>query len=218
MRLLIAERDEQTRRFLVDNLAADGFEVYQAAGPTEAAALMERHSFDLCVVALNGMTLSFLDAHACKQPVVILAAHVDHRDIVRFLDRGADDVVVKPFSYTELLARIRATLRRGELAPVVIEPVPGLVIDPMAHLVTLDGEPVAMPKKEFAMLHLLASEPARVFTKAELERKIWGSSNGNSRTLDAHASRLRGKLGRHLVVNVWGVGYRLVDARVPAVA
>jgi len=124
--------------------------------------------------------------------------------------------VGKPFSYPELRARIVALLRRSSRRPsgprLQIGP---LEVDPLCRQVWLDGRSIHLSKKEFSLLRALAEEPTRVFTREELLRGVWGfQSLGTTRTLDSHASRLRKKLsvgGSSFVVNVWGVGYRLVD-------
>ena len=138
-------------------------------------------------------------------------------------ERGADDFVGKPFSYGELRLRIAAILRRtrdgrrrGRLRVGELE------IDPAARTARLRGRPVELSTKEFGLLLALAADPTRVFTKQDLLRDVWGyRAMGATRTLDSHACRLRQKLGRagdRFVINVWGVGYRLVDGPVePAV-
>jgi DNA-binding response OmpR family regulator len=149
--------------------------------------------------------------------MMVLSGRAGEMDRLRGFERGADDFVAKPFSYPELLARIRAVLRRsrGRRTGAGILKVGALVIDPVSHQVTLRGKPVVLPGKEFALLVALATEPTRVFSKEELLRDVWGfRSMGRTRTLDSHACRLRHKLGvdgDHFVVNVWGIGYRLVD-------
>jgi len=150
---------------------------------------------------------------------VVLSGRAGEADRVRGLQRGADDYLVKPFSYAELLGRIRAVLRRASArsrrgALCVGE----LTVDPSTRAVRLAGRPVELSAKEFALLHHLAEDPERVYTKRELLRDVWGFvAEGNTRTLDAHACRLRKKLGRESgrpwVLNVRGVGYRLTDAR-----
>src|SRR5204862_3462641 len=127
------------------------------------------------------------------------------------------DYVAKPFVYDELVARIRAVLRRTRpLAPDHLRAGP-IVVDRAARRVTVAGERVTLAGKEYALLLKLASEPTRVFTKDELLRDVWGfRSLGRTRTLDSHASRLRRKLnaangGGDYVLNVWGVGYKLAD-------
>jgi DNA-binding response OmpR family regulator len=129
------------------------------------------------------------------------------------------DAIGKPFSYQELRGRIGAILRRA--APrraagrIRVGP---LELDPLSRSVSIEGQPIHLSKKEFALLRALAEDPTRVFTREELLRGVWGfRSMGTTRTLDSHASRLRKKLqlaGGGFVVNVWGVGYRLIDGRI----
>jgi len=135
--------------------------------------------------------------------------------LVDALDRGCDDFLARPFVYDELLARIRAVLRRTS-APVAerIEAGP-ITIDRATRRVTVDGRPVALAAKEYDLLLHLAGDPTRVFTKEQLLRDVWGfRSQARTRTLDSHASRLRRKLteagGAACVINEWGVGYRLL--------
>jgi DNA-binding response OmpR family regulator len=135
---------------------------------------------------------------------------------VRYFEHGSDDVVGKPFCYPELLARIRAVLRRCyERAPSRTMRVGALRIDVAGRAVHLDGTLVELAAKEYALLVHLATAPTRVFTKQELLRDVWGyRSMGSTRTLDAHAIKLRHKLRAvhdgSWVENVWGVGYCLV--------
>jgi DNA-binding response OmpR family regulator len=153
---------------------------------------------------------------ACDVPVIVLGRpDSDAVDRVRAFDGGCDDYLARPFHYEELLARIRAVLRR--VSPPVRErlAIGSLTIDRAARRVTVADVPVALAAKEYELLVRLAAEPARVFTKEELLREVWGfRSLGRTRTLDSHASRLRRKLaaaGGDFVRNVWGVGYSLVD-------
>jgi DNA-binding response OmpR family regulator len=148
--------------------------------------------------------------------VIVLTSHPDEIHRVRLLERGGDDVIAKPFSYPELRARITAILRRT--APRQPRPVltaGPLRLDPHRRTVTLDDRLIDLSVIEYRLLHMLASEPERVFTRAELMADIWGyTTAGRSRTLDSHACRLRAKLANpthKLIVNVWGVGYRLID-------
>ena len=227
--LLLVEDDEATRTFLVDNLAADGFQVATASAPGEAVRAVELRRPDLVLLDLlleggNGLTVldrvrsadglgSRIDPDV---PVIVLSARAAEVDRVRGFARGADDYVVKPFSYPELVARVRAVLRRTAGRPRGgVARVGELTVDPVTRAVRLRGAPVALSAKEFSLLHTLASDPTRVFPKVELLRDVWGYlSSGNSRTVDAHACRLRRKLlgaGRRYVVNVRGVGYRLTE-------
>jgi DNA-binding response OmpR family regulator len=149
-------------------------------------------------------------------PVIVLSGRVDEADRVRGFVRGADDYLPKPFSYSELLGRIRAVLRRASGRPLRgVLRVGELTVDPVTRAVRLAGERVDLSAKEFALLHALAGDPTRVYLKNDLLRDVWGyASIGATRTVDAHACRLRKKLsrgGRTYVTNVRGVGYRLTD-------
>jgi DNA-binding response OmpR family regulator len=147
--------------------------------------------------------------------VILLAPSSDLIDRVRALDRGADDVVGRPFAYEELLARIRALLRRSTSTPAEVLVAGDLVVDRRTRRVSVRDTIVPVSAKEFELLARLAVEPHRVFTKEQLLREVWGfRSLGRTGTLDSHASRLRRKLtaagAGSVVVNVWGVGYRLM--------
>lgn len=232
--VVIVEDHATTRRFLADNLLADGYEPLEAEGARDGLRLMASHAPDLAVVDLGLPDRDGLDLlHEVRSseesisridprlPIVLLTGRAGELDRVRGFERGADDYLVKPFSYPELRGRIAAVLRRCALRPgagrLRVGP---LEVDPLARRVELDGAPVAVSKKEFALLRALAAEPTRVFTREELLRGVWGyPSVVPTRTLDSHASRLRRKLADAgapgLIVNVWGVGYRLVDGCPP---
>ena len=227
--ILIVEDHLATRRFLADNLAADGYEPLEAESAHAALRLMSGKSPDLAIVDLalpdrDGLDLlrevRASDATASRLdprlPVIVLTGRGGELDRVRGFERGCDDYVVKPFSYAELRGRIGALLTRSRHRPgsgrLRVGP---LEVDPLSRTVEIDGRPIHLSKKEFALLRALAEDPTRVFTREELLRGVWGfRSLGHTRTLDSHASRLRKKLavaGGGFVVNVWGVGYRLID-------
>ncbi len=227
--VLVVEDDEATRGFLVENLAADGFRVCAAAGAGEGVRAIEVRKPDLVLLDLmlgdaSGLTLldrvRSADGLASRidpeTPIVVLTGRGGETDRLRGFARGADDYIVKPFSYPELLSRMRALLRRTDRRPLRgLIRVGDLAIDPTTRAVRLEGVPVHLSAKEFALLHALATDPVRVFGKAELLRDVWGyMSMGSTRTLDAHACRVRKKLAaskRPLVLNVRGVGYRLTE-------
>jgi DNA-binding response OmpR family regulator len=228
--LLVVEDDERTRTFLADNLAADGYKVATASAAGEGLRAIEVRSPQLVVLDLlleDGNGLELLDRVRGSDglasridpdlPIIVLSGRTDETDRLRGFDRGADDFVPKPFLYGELLARIRALLRRANGRPQRgVMRVGELTIDPSTRAVRLAGRPVHLSAKEFALLQALAEQPTRVYGKQELLRDVWGYlSMGNTRTLDAHACRLRKKLSassRPWVVNVRGVGYRLTEA------
>jgi DNA-binding response OmpR family regulator len=220
--ILVVEDDDVTREFLADNLKADSYAVVTAASGREAFNLLEIKDCNLLL--LDVMLPDASGYEICRRvresdglaqridpslPVIMLTARASDADRVRGFARGADDYVVKPFHYPELVARIGAVLRRAndrrERGAIQIGE---LHIDPVAREVTLDDRSIELSAKEFALLRTLAEGPTRVFTKEELLRDVWGFKlMGSTRTLDSHASRLRRKLGssgRRWIINVWG--------------
>jgi DNA-binding response OmpR family regulator len=211
--LLLAEPEAATRGFLERHLRQDGFEVVEALDG-EALELLELKRPDL-VLAADSLAFD-LRRHISDVPVIVLGrADSDPVDRVRAFDGGCDDYVSRPFHYEELLARIRAVLRRVSPPPRELIEVGSLEIDRAARRVTVDRVGVVLAAKEYDLLLKLAGEPSRVFTKEQLLREVWGfRSLGRTRTLDSHASRLRRKLaaaGGDFVRNVWGVGYSLLN-------
>ena len=228
--VLVVEDDGPTSAFLADNLGADGYRVFCSSEAGEAVRALEVRQPDLLLLDLGleaGSGLEVLDRLRAADPaasrmdpdlpVIILTGRAGEVDRVRGFARGADDYVAKPFSYPELVARVRALLRRARGRRVSgLLRAGELTVDPLTRAVRLAGRPVALSAKEFGLLRVLAGEPERVFSKAELLRDVWGyRAAGTSRTVDAHACRLRAKLAggaRRYVLNVRGVGYRLTEA------
>jgi DNA-binding response OmpR family regulator len=219
--LLLAETEPSTREFLQRHLADDGFDVLGAEAERDALDLVERlkpslvlTSIELCRRLRQGEPGRTWDRDV---PVIVLGeSQADAVDRVRAFDRGCDDYVARPFHYDELLARIRAVLRRTSPSPRERLQAGPIVVDCVTRRVTVHARALSLPAKEYELLAKLATEPARVFTKEQLLRDVWGyRSIGRTRTLDSHASRLRRRLaeagGGACVVNVWGVGYRLLD-------
>ncbi|MGH3022524.1 MAG: response regulator transcription factor [Gaiellaceae bacterium] len=228
--MLVVEQEEPTRRFLAQQLADDGFEVFAADRAAPALELVESAHPDLVLLEAVLPDVSGFDL--CSRlragepgrawnrdvPVIIVSARSDPVDRVRGFARGADDYVAKPFVYEELVARMRAVLRRTGGPPRHRLAVRDLEIDLASRVVCVNGDAVQLSAKEFDLLVALAEDPERVFHKEDLLRDVWGfRSLGRTRTLDSHASRLRRKLNTNgecaYVLNVWGVGYRLVAAR-----
>lgn len=229
--ILLATADAERAAYLGDQLSADGFELVLADATDPAIRQLERCFPDAVVIDTRLPDRPGLDLIAALRssqerhsrvdpdtPVIALTDRADPLERIRALERGADDVIGGELHYPELLARLRAVLRRAEgRSRHALLRVGPLVVDPLGRRVELGEAPVELSQKEFALLRVLASEPTRVFSKDELLRTIWGfRSSGRTRTLDSHACRLRQKLARadadgRFVVNVWGVGYRLVD-------
>jgi DNA-binding response OmpR family regulator len=219
--VLVADPEPETREYLGRQLADDGFDVLGAARRSEALELVERArpdlvllgELDLCLRLRRGEPGRTWDRNV---PVIVLAAGSDPIERVRAFERGADDVLGRPFAYDELVARIRALIRRTSAPADDLIVAGDLVIDRPTRRVTVRETAVDLSAKEFELVSKLASEPYRVWTKADLLRDVWGfKAIGRTRTLESHASRVRKKLcvapDDRFVVNVWGVGYRLLE-------
>jgi len=229
--VLIAEQEERYRAFLAAQLTADGAEVYVAQDVVQARARAATHDPDAVILgrldgpaAAPGLLREIRSGDGLHgQPardVAVLAVLDDDGElaVLRAFDAGADDVVSRSGSYPVLRARLRVMmLRPRDRSASPTCRVGELAIDRAGREVRLRGRLVELSAKEFALLSALAAHPSRVFTKDELLRDVWAfKSAGRTRTLDSHACRLRAKLGAvagdRFVVNVWGVGYRLVDS------
>jgi two-component system phosphate regulon response regulator PhoB len=226
--VLLVEREAPIRDHLSRQLADDGFAVFAADGANAALDLVESKRPDL--VLLDAILPDASGFEVCGRlragepgrawnrdvPVIMVSTRGDPSDRMRGFARGADDYVVRPFVYEELVARMRAVLRRTSRPPHPRMAVGELEIDLASRVVRVGASQVQLSAKEFDLLVALAEDPERVFRKEELLRDVWGfRSLGRTRTLDSHASRLRRKLNANggeacFVVNVWGVGYRLV--------
>ena len=216
MRLLLVEDDEMIAETVLESLRREGYAVDWARDGREAELSLDHGVYDLVLLDLGLPKKDGIDVlngyrgRGGEAPIIILTARDAVTDRITGLDAGADDYLVKPFDLDELAARARALLRRrtGKKQPVYTHG--DLALDPAAHEVTLAGAAVALVPREFALLHILIEEPARVFTKAELEDRLygWGEEVG-SNTIEVHVHSLRRKLGAEQIVTVRGVGYRL---------
>ncbi len=229
--ILIVETDADLGRQLVDQLHADGHPADLARTANHARHLAHARQPRLLLLGELDTprgTLDLLESiRNCPTrdtnsqqwsptvPVIVLSSRTTQPDLLRAFDAGADDFLPRPVPYLELRARIQAVLRRcqrtPEHPPLQIGP---LTIDHTSHTASLHGKPLDLRRKEYDLLLHLAANPKRVFHKHELLSAVWGyRAPGSTRTLDSHASRLRRKLGitgEHWIINVWGVGYRLV--------
>jgi len=221
-RVLVVEDEESFSEALSYMLRKEGFEVAVAATGPAALEEFDRSGADL--VLLDLMLPGLSGTEVCRAlraksnvPVIMLTAKDSEVDKVVGLELGADDYVTKPFSSRELVARIRAVLRRGyeadEMVPGALEVGP-VRMDVERHVVAVDGRAVSMPLKEFDLLELLLRNAGRVLTRGQLIDRVWGSDYvGDTKTLDVHIKRLRAKvepdpaLPRYLVT-VRGLGYK----------
>jgi two-component system response regulator RegX3 len=222
-RVLVVEDEESFSDALSYMLKREGFETAVAATGPDALAEFDRGGAD--IVLLDLMLPGLSGTEVCRQlrsrsgvPIIMLTAKDGEIDKVVGLELGADDYVTKPYSARELVARIRAVLRRRGEAEVPTEPVleAGPVrMDVERHVVAVDGESVALPLKEFDLLELLLRNAGRVLTRMQLIDRVWGSDYvGDTKTLDVHVKRLRAKIepdpaNPRYLLTVRGLGYKL---------
>ncbi len=221
-RILVVEDEDSFSDPLSYLLRREGYDVAVADDGTTALEEFDRNGADL--VLLDLMLPGLPGTEVCRQlrargnvPVIMLTAKDSEIDKVVGLELGADDYVTKPYSSRELVARVRAVLRRGVepevLVPTTVEAGP-VRMDVERHVVTVDNSTVAMPLKEFELLEILLRNAGRVLTRMQLIDRVWGSDYvGDTKTLDVHVKRLRSKIEpdpgqpRHLVT-VRGLGYK----------
>ncbi len=221
-RILVVEDEESFSDALSFMLKREGFEVTVAADGNVAVSEFDANGADL--VLLDLMLPGISGTEVCKNirsksnvPIIMVSAKDGEIDKVLGLELGADDYVTKPFSSRELLARVRAVLRRhgevDDLVPLVVEAGP-VRMDVDRHVVTVRGTSVPMPLKEFDLLEMLVRNSGRVMTRGQLIDRVWGADYvGDTKTLDVHVKRLRAKIEEdpanpvHLVT-VRGLGYK----------
>jgi len=214
MRLLLVEDDPMIGESVRAGLQQDGFAVDWVQDGRAAELALDANTYDTLLLDLGLPRKTGLEVLASLRrrgntiPVLILTARDAVADRVKGLDAGADDYLVKPFDLEELAARVRALLRRksGRADPVV--QVGTLVINPATHEVSLAGKPISLSAREFALLHALASRPGVVYSRTQLEEKLYGwGQEVESNTVEVYVHSLRRKLGTNLIQNVRGVGY-----------
>ena len=234
-RILIVEDEVDLSHLLRTHLQQDGHEVVQAIDGPTGLTLVEQHRPDLVILdwmlpGLDGLAVCRRIRERHLVPVIMLTARGEEIDRVLGLEAGADDYVPKPFGIRELLARVRAALRRGAIGGTAGGPTPPsesevpaapapimrgpLHIDPAARTATVDGAAIDLTRTEFDLLFLLVANAGRAFSRDFLLERIWGyAHDGGGRVVDSHVARLRRKLGPmgERIVTVWGVGYRFAD-------
>ncbi len=226
-KILVVDDEPTYRDALAFNLRRDGYQVAVAADGVAAVAAFETESPDLILLDLMLPGLSGIEV--CKRvrttsnvPIIMVTAKDDEVDKVVGLEVGADDYLTKPYSYRELVARIRAVLRRTspadkvEAEPPAFLEVGDLTLDSDAHVVTVGGTPVQMPLREFELLEMFMENPGRVLTRAQILDRIWGLDYiGDTKTLDVPVKRIRAKIEEdpahpQVLITVRGLGYKLV--------
>ncbi len=228
--ILVVEDEVDISNLMRSHLEAEGHTVYQAFDGPTALALVEAHPMQLVILdwmlpGLDGLAVCRRLRENYLMPIIMLTARSEEIDRVLGLEAGADDYVTKPFGMRELLARVRALLRRVALdtqpAAAATSQATGadpeqivcgpLTLDLARHIVTLDDAEMDLTPKEFELLTLFARHPGRAFSREYLLEQIWGYDyDGYDRTVDTHITRLRKKLGPlgEKIVTIWSVGYR----------
>jgi DNA-binding response OmpR family regulator len=231
--ILIVDDEREILDLLHAYLVKEGFEVVQAANGLQALNFVRQFQpnlivLDILLPDLDGFELCRTIRQEYSTPIIMLTCRSEEVDKILGLGLGADDYVTKPFSPRELVARVKAHLRRsrmtlGSQSPQIPQSkklvFPGLVIDPDAHEVRVEGVIIDLSPKEFQLLCLLASNPKRVFTKEQLYNLVWGYCSGcDEKAVAVYVARIREKLKNfpaiaEYIKTVWGIGYKFEAAR-----
>lgn len=223
-KILVADDDPHIRRLIAELLMAEGFKVLMAEDGEEAMQVcLEEHPdlmvLDIIMPKMDGMEVCRRLRDETAAPIVFLTAKDDITDLVSGLAIGGDDYITKPFKGAELIARVKAALRRGDMVRDSTEKeeyvsIGGLEIDRKRREISLDGKPVDLTQTEFDLLWLLASHRGTVYSRKDIVKALWGYEDpGISRTIDTHVARLRKKIERdssnpEFIKTVTGVGYK----------
>ena len=223
-RILLVEDDKEIREGVEIFLKSQGYVVFQAADGLEGLKALEENEIDLAIVdvmmpKMDGLEVCRRIRKAGNTPVMMLTAKGETFDKVLGLELGADDYMVKPFDAKEVVARIKAVLRRCQTTTAAAESTEGVIefdnlrLDMNSYELRVKGKVVEAPPKELELLNCLASHPNRVYTRDQLLDEVWGFEYyGDSRTIDVHVKRLREKLentsDQWSLKTVWGVGYK----------
>lgn len=223
MRVLVVEDERDLNRILVKTLAAEGYSADACYDGVEALEYLAGAEYDVVVLdvmmpRMDGMEmLRRMRDGGDDTPVIMLTAKDSVPDRVRGLDTGADDYLVKPFSFDELLARIRVATRKRTGAATNVFSLADLVVDTAAHTVTRGGRPISLSSKEFALLEYMIRNKGTVLSRESIENNLWNYDySGGSNVVDVYISYLRRKIDsgstEKLIHTVWGVGWVLREA------
>ncbi len=218
MKVMIVDDEADIREILSFNLSAAGYETVEC-GTAEAAHLQIRQGripdiilLDVMLPGMSGFQLAdkLRKEYGCTVPIIFLTARNAENDLLTGFSAGGDDYISKPFSVNEVIARIKAVLKRTGNVPLKSIVIGGIVIDTVNMNVTVDGTPVAFSRKEYDILLLLASNPGKTYSRTDLIQELWKDAPYVlDRTVDVHIARIRSKLGKYrdILVNRAGFGY-----------
>jgi two-component system, OmpR family, response regulator QseB len=217
MRVLLAEDDTMIGEAVRAGLRRQGFTVDWVRDGAAAEQALNAEPYEACVLDLglprkDGLAvLRDLRRRGSSLPVLVLTARDAVTSRVEGLDAGADDYLVKPFDLIELVARLRAIMRRNAGRAAAVIEHRGVTLDPATLVVTRNGEAIQLSPREFALLHALIEHPGRILSRAQLEERLYGwGEEVESNVIEVHVHTLRRKLGVDFIRNVRGVGYRVV--------
>lgn len=217
--ILIVDDEEEIRDLIAYNLQKEGYQTFSSGNGLEALKQLTHHSIDLILLDVMMPEMDGIEfcTHLRSKPeydhiiVCFLTARGEDYSQIAGLDAGADDYISKPVKPRVLISRIKALLRRTAAVVSAAQEINGLIINRDEYLVSLKGERLHFPKKEFELLALLMSKPGNVFERETILETVWGSDIVvGDRTIDVHIRKLREKLGDDLIKTVKGVGYKFV--------
>jgi two-component system, OmpR family, copper resistance phosphate regulon response regulator CusR len=218
-RILIAEDEQRIATFLEKGLRANGFTATTVGDGISAAAMARDTDFDLALLDLglpgqDGLSvLAEIRRRGERLPVIVLTARDSVPDRVAGLNGGADDYLTKPFSFEELLARIRVQLRSAGTPQQTVLSCGDVSLDLLTRRASVSGEIVELTAREYALLEMFIRHPGQVLTREQLLSHVWGYDfDGGSNVVDVYVRYLRNKLGRDVIVTARGMGYRLTSS------
>ncbi len=226
MKILVVDDEAPIRELIKVNLKNSGYEVSEAKDGFEALDRVRLETIDLILLdimlpGVDGLEVCRrlkLDPELARIPIIMITAKAEEVDRIIGLELGADDYVIKPFSVRELIARVRAVLRRGQVPKQHTMEIGGLYLDFTAYTVSVGGTRLSLTPKEYELLKLLVTNPDKAFSREELLSRVWGAEYyGDTRTVDVHVRHLRSKLSQvseavcDELETVRGVGYRFTE-------
>ncbi len=224
IRIILADDDPRIRAIVREYSQAEDWTFFEAGDGEDALKLFRQEEVSLVVLdvmmpKMDGWAVLKEIRKTSRLPVILLTARNEEYDKLLGFELGVDDYISKPFSPRELIARMKALLKRAD-ASFSSQPahyiIDGLSVDTQAHIVQIDGDVVALTPKEYDLLAFFVSRPGIAFTRDQLLNHVWGYDYyGDARTVDTHIKSLRDKLGkyRELIVTVWGTGYRFTGGK-----